>query len=218
MSATVNAFPAAHAINSPRSWALAIIVLIHLGFFWVLTAGLTRSISIFPPSVTEATFIDPVERPRPPPTVPDDPVVETRVFVPDVPQPVAPETEESTAPRLTTGARVDPRPIARAEPVRRAPVEVLPEIDPRRGLSEPLYPAMLIRQGVEGTVILSVQVLENGHVGEVRIDQSSGNRRLDDSAVREARRWKLVPGTRDGVPVVFWKQIPITFRIRDAGR
>jgi periplasmic protein TonB len=182
-----------------------------------LTAGLTRSINIFPPTVTKATFIDPPEQPRRQPTTPIDPIIEHRIFVPHIPTPTTSPTEESTAPRQTTDTPVDPRPIVRTGPVRRAPVEVLPEIDPRRGLSEPLYPAMLIRQGVEGTVILSVQVLENGHVGEVRIDQSSGNRRLDESAVHEARRWKLVPGTRDGVPVVFWKQIPITFRIKDAG-
>lgn len=218
MSVTVNAFPAAHAFNSPRSWAMAIIVLIHLGFFWVLTAGLTRSISIFPSPPTVAKFIDPADPVRPPPRAPVDPVIEQRLYVPTVPTPTAPQTDDSTAPRVTTDVPPDPQPTIRTEPTARTPVEVLPEIDPRRGLSEPMYPAMLIRQGVEGTVILSVQVLENGHVGEVRIDQSSGNKRLDESAIREARRWKLLPGTRDGVPVVFWKQIPITFRIQDAQR
>jgi hypothetical protein len=41
MSATtVNAFPPLHAFNSSRSWFLALIVLVHLGFFWALTHGL----------------------------------------------------------------------------------------------------------------------------------------------------------------------------------
>ena len=40
MSATtVNAFPPLHAFNSSRSWFLALIVLLHAGFFWVLTHG-----------------------------------------------------------------------------------------------------------------------------------------------------------------------------------
>jgi protein TonB len=91
----------------------------------------------------------------------------------------------------------------------------MPEIDPRRGWSEPVYPASVIRDGIEGTVIMSLQVLENGRVGEVRVEKSSGDRRLDESAVREARRWRFVPGTRDGVPVVFWKQVPVTFRLQD---
>ena len=79
-----------------------------------------------------------------------------------------------------------------------------------------MYPSASIRANQTGTVILSVLVLENGRIGDVRIEQSSGHARLDESAVREARRWKLKPGTRDGVPVSMWKQIPITFRLKES--
>ena len=42
MSATtVNAFPPLHAFNSSRGWFLALIVLLHAGFFWALTHGVT---------------------------------------------------------------------------------------------------------------------------------------------------------------------------------
>ena len=97
-----------------------------------------------------------------------------------------------------------------------ASVSLEPEIDHRVGLTQPLYPPQSIRTGEAGTVVLSVLVLGNGRVGDVRIDQSSGHPRLDESAAREARRWKLKPGTRDGVPVAMWKQIPVTFRLKDA--
>jgi protein TonB len=90
-----------------------------------------------------------------------------------------------------------------------------PEIDHRIGLTQPMYPAPSIRAGETGTVVLSVLVLENGRVGDVRIDRSSGYPRLDDSAVREARRWKLKPGARDGAPAAMWKQIPVTFRLSE---
>lgn len=64
-----------------------------------------------------------------------------------------------------------------------------------RGLSEAVYPSAAIRLNQTGTVILSVQVLENGRVGEVRIEQSSGYARLDESAMREARLWRFKPGS-----------------------
>ena len=101
-----------------------------------------------------------------------------------------------------------------SRPASAEPIVVQPEIDPRRGLSEPLYPAKEIRQEHAGTVILSVYVLGNGRVGEVRIEQSTGYPALDEAAAREARSWRLKPGTRDGVPVPMWKRIPITFRLK----
>jgi protein TonB len=96
-----------------------------------------------------------------------------------------------------------------------APVVVEPRIDARRGLSEPMYPPSEIREQHEGTVLLSVLVLPNGRVGDVRIDRSSGYPKLDESARREARQWRLTPGTRDGQPVQMWKQIPISFQLKD---
>jgi protein TonB len=64
-------------------------------------------------------------------------------------------------------------------------------------------------------VLLAVLVLPNGRVGDVRVDRSSGFPKLDESAKREARLWRLTPGTRDGHPVQMWKQIPISFRLTD---
>jgi protein TonB len=93
------------------------------------------------------------------------------------------------------------------------PVVVEPRIDPRRGLSEPAYPSQEIRLEHEGTVLLSVQILANGRVGEVKLDKSSGYPKLDESALREAKLWRFQPGTRDGVAAAMWKQLPITFRL-----
>jgi protein TonB len=217
MATTINAFPPVHAFNSSRSWVLAIIVLIHLGFFWALTSGLARSVIQDLPLVSKAFVIEaPPEIVDPPAEPPAEPIVQS-VYVPDVPVPSTVADQPDTAPRIVTTVPREQPPIGMpSEPARPSPVEVGPQIDPRRGLSEPLYPASAIRGGDEGTVILLVQVLENGRVGEVRLERSSGHVKLDESAMREAKRWKLIPGTRDGVPVVLWKQIPITFRLQDA--
>lgn len=213
MSVTVHTFPPVQGMDSSRGWVLAIIALIHLGFFWALTSGLARSVvSVVLPRTT-AVVIEPEHRPPPEPRKVTEPQIASRTFIPFVPlPPIVDETPADTAPRNVTH---DPQPLVpiTTQPERAAPVEVGPQIDPRRGLTEPLYPPALIRQNAEGTVLLSVQVLENGRVGDVRIERSSGHARLDESAAREAKRWRLIPGTRDGVPVVLWKQIPVTFRL-----
>ena len=48
-------------------------------------------------------------------------------------------------------------------------------------------------------MMIAIEVLENGRVGQVRVESSSGYERLDDAAVRQAKRWRLKPGMRDGV-------------------
>ena len=218
MSATLNTFPAVNTFNSPSVWVMAIIALLHLGFFWVLTAGLSKSITISQPPTTKVVIpADPVE-PRHTPPPPPNYVVQGHVFTTRIPDPSPlPQDPESTAPRDVTQDSSPPSNAGEHE-AQPMPVEVEPEIDPRRGLSEPVYPSAAIRDDIEGTVVLSVQVLENGRIGDVRVDKSSGDKRLDDSAVREARRWRLVAGTRDGVPAVLWKQIPITFRLQSTRR
>ena len=217
MAATLHAFPAVHSFNSPRSWVLAAIVLIHLAFFWLLTAGMGRSLLIFPQPHTSVVVVPAQPRTQPPPQAqPREPIID-RIFVPRtfLPQPI-PVEPETTAVQVETTDIPTPLPqTGTGASVERTPVEILPEIDPRRGFTEPVYPAAVIRDGIEGTVVMSLQILENGRVGEVRLEKSSGDRRLDESAMREARRWRFVPGRRDGVPVVFWKQVPVTFRLQD---
>ena len=49
----------------------------------------------------------------------------------------------------------------------------------------------------------------------MQVDQSSGFVRLDESAVREARKWRMKPGMQDGVATSMWKRVPITFQLKD---
>src|SRR5690606_39339980 len=99
---------------------------------------------------------------------------------------------------------------APADVIKPDPVIVEPLIDSRRVLSQPQYPPQMIREGAEGTVLLSIYILADGRVGEVQLDRSSGHTKLDESAMREARRWRFVPGTSDGRPMAMWKQVPVT--------
>lgn len=214
MSATtVNAFPPLHALNSSRGWFLALIVLLHAGFFWGLTHGVTiGSVQITPPLIV----IDPAPtkpQPKPQPLKPVEPVVR-HVWVPTVVAPVLP-TEVDSGPRLVTA---DPQPLPPPTVIEgpgSGPLIVEPEVDARFPFTEPEYPVSEIRQGHEGTVLLALQILPNGRVGAVRIDESSGYMKLDESAAREARRWRMKPGTSDGTAMPMWKRVPIKFQLKN---
>lgn len=208
---TVNTFPPLHALDSPRGWILGLIVLLHVAFVWVLNNSLSFSIFPGPPPNTIVDFIEDEPQPLPPPPerIPEPLVRPDDIYVPAPATPDEAYPSEDNAPVRVTPERPLP-PTTHVEP---RPTIIEPAI-PRGGLSEPIYPASEIRAGHTGTVVLSVQVLENGRVGDVRILQSSGYAKLDESALREARKWRFVPGTRDGVPIALWKQIPITFQIQ----
>ena len=73
MNATINAFPPLHAFNSSRSWFMAAIVLLHAGFFWALSNGLSHQLVkiLSPPLVVVTPEATPRVPPKPKPI--DDP-------------------------------------------------------------------------------------------------------------------------------------------------
>jgi protein TonB len=78
---------------------------------------------------------------------------------------------------------------------------------------KPPYPRMAVRQHVQGTVILTVRVLPDGRAGDVRIDQSSGNSLLDDSALNTVKSWRFTPARQGGVAVAAEVRVPIVFSL-----
>jgi len=215
MSVTVNSFPPFQSMNSPRGWALAIIILLHAVFFWLFASGLgSRMIGAIGHHEIEVVDVPYV---KPPPTtrVQDfdvDPQIRDTIFVPEPENPLVDNPPRSdNAPTATTS---EPPTHVTSQRGIEEPVVEMPSIDSRTPLSEPEYPAPEIRLNHAGTVMLSIYVLENGRVGDVRIEQSSGFPRLDTAAAREAKRWRLKPGSQDGRPMAMWKTIPITFQLK----
>ena len=80
---------------------------------------------------------------------------------------------------------------------------------------KPPYPAVSRRMAEEGTVLLSVHILANGRVDEVKLKRSSGFPRLDDSAMKTVRHWRYVPAKRNGKPIPYWYAQPIRFSLDD---
>jgi protein TonB len=85
--------------------------------------------------------------------------------------------------------------------------------DTRHPLSQPPYPPIAIRLSEEGTGVVAVWVLPDGRVGDVRMERSTGSPRLDSAALAEARRWRMLPATRDGAPFAQWHSVRVVFRL-----
>jgi len=79
---------------------------------------------------------------------------------------------------------------------------------------KPLYPREARNKGFQGEVVLKVEVLSNGLVGEVEVKQSSGHEILDRSALSAVKHWKFFPAKRGESTISFWVNIPIKFQLQ----
>jgi TonB family protein len=76
---------------------------------------------------------------------------------------------------------------------------------------DPGYPLELMKQNIQGTVILSAVIHSNGVVGDVRILRGVDDR-LDQYASAALSRWRFRPATRNGDPVALQTVVMIPFR------
>lgn len=79
----------------------------------------------------------------------------------------------------------------------------------------PGYPAVARQQGYEGVVLVKVEVLTNGRVGQTVVRKSSGYAILDQAAVNAVKTWKFEPAKKSGIPYKTWAELPIKFVISD---
>jgi protein TonB len=78
---------------------------------------------------------------------------------------------------------------------------------------KPVYPQEAREKGYQGEVLLRVEVLSNGQVGQVEVKRSSGYEVLDESALIAVKQWKFIPARRGEVPIPVWVSIPIKFQL-----
>jgi TonB family protein len=78
----------------------------------------------------------------------------------------------------------------------------------------PPYPREARERGHQGEVLLRVEVLVNGRVGQIEIKRSSGHESLDQSALSTVKQWKFVPAKKGENPVPLWVHIPIKFQLQ----
>jgi protein TonB len=182
---------------------------------WVLNAGLAKQAveTVFGPIETKMIeeVIDEEEKPPPPP-----PKIETTpppfVPPPDISIDLPVESAPTSAITATT-QKPPPKPPPVAAPVARK----APSQNPRRPLpiTEEDYPAQSKRLGEEGVTVVRLWVLADGSIGDVQVSKSSGFPRLDETAVRKLKRWRVNPGTENGKPVAMWMDLRVVWKIKD---
>jgi TonB family protein len=75
----------------------------------------------------------------------------------------------------------------------------------------PSYPQIARLQRVEGTVLLSVLVGDNGQVQDVKVIK--GDPRLNDAAIQAVKKSAFTAGSKDGVRVKSWLAVGIAFKL-----
>jgi len=190
-----------------RLVAFLILIGFHALLLWGLATGLARkAIEMIAPPIEVENIEDAKkeekELPPPPPKM-------------DIPPPFVPAPDINIEAPIETPAITVTRQEAPPPPPPPV-VKTAARQDPRRPFSRPEYPAQSKRLGEEGTVVLLLLVMEDGRVGDAKVDKSSGFPRLDDAALRESRRWRLIPAKEGDKPVVTWGRFAMVFRLTDA--
>ena len=79
----------------------------------------------------------------------------------------------------------------------------------------PHYPYEARQKGWEGTVLLMVQVDNNGKPISVDIEQTSGHKVLDDAAVKAVKTWNFRPASLGGLKVESSVEVPVRFDLQN---
>ena len=207
--------------KSERAVGLALVLAMHAAVLWGLwqhrlipspQEAMTLFVNFIAPPAPEIVppppkpRPKPVEKPKPRQIIATTPVVAPTDYVAPTPPP-------------------QPVPVAVAPPPAAPPATVLPsgpvtlggELSvacPQR--TAPRYPPASRRLGEEGTVILRVELDEQGKVCTARISSSSGFARLDAAALDAVRNWQCTPAHRNGHPVRAVALQPFKFILQES--
>jgi len=81
--------------------------------------------------------------------------------------------------------------------------------------SAPLPPVTSIVPGGGMKFEVSILVLKDGSVGDVRLLQSGGDPDWDSLALRTIMKWQFIPARRAGRPADLWIHQPLLVQLRD---
>jgi protein TonB len=175
-----------------------------------------------PESVAEAS-VEPLNQTVQPsaasaPTPPEaEPLPETPTPQPQSqPEPQA-TPKPAPQPQPTTAKQAQsqqPRPATQPIAVAAAPMAT-PDVGPKPTSSpKPPYPPSAFKAKQEGRVVLELEVLEDGAVGQVRLTQTSTVESLDESALATVKKWKYLPAQKGGKIVKQWIRVSILFEVK----
>ena len=79
------------------------------------------------------------------------------------------------------------------------------------------YPDKAKSSGIEGIVVLRIEIFKDGTIGATQVLQSllSGPGGLDEAAVQTVKQWEFTPALSDGKPVSTWLVLEINYSLND---
>jgi protein TonB len=184
-----------------RTIAIAVAVLLNIGFILGLQAGLIQK------AITEIqTKVEAVKEAPPPPKdntppPPPPPVEEPPPYVPPPNIVVATTTAPTTAIQQVTTTRPPPD---------RPPVGV--------NQTQPDYPESSKENCEQGVVVLTLSVDEHGRVVDSKIAKSSGYPALDNSALVASKKWHYSAARKDGKPYATEIAVNVRFLLQDENK
>jgi len=136
----------------------------------------------------------------------------TETFGKPSPHPSPTGLEPAAAPeaKATTDPWIQPSPAGGVASTPRATTIAPAYLDNPR----PTYPPLARQRGWQGDVLIRVSVDVSGKVIGTRLEQSSGHRILDRSAMKQIRSWRFRPASREGTNVAGEVTVPVHFRLR----
>lgn len=84
-----------------------------------------------------------------------------------------------------------------------------------RKFSPPRYPLDMVRDHVQGRVVLKVLIGTTGRPESVSVETSSGHHQLDDAAIDATWKSEFNPAERDGHPESSFALVPVDFKLKD---
>ncbi|MGD8526469.1 MAG: energy transducer TonB [Thioalkalispiraceae bacterium] len=76
---------------------------------------------------------------------------------------------------------------------------------------KPVYPSFARRRGMQGVVVLQVNVSKQGTVTAIHVMRSSGYRLLDVAALNSVKHWRFMPARKGDQSVASSVQVPVRF-------
>lgn len=211
---------AIHVLNEPlsppRIGGIAAALAIHVAALMLLMAPMTYAPPLpetEDPIIINWDPIKPIEPVTPPPPQPAQPqkpevvpLTNTQVIIPPVTPPVIVENggvnDEQYVPPIgdEIGPTISPP---------SGPISLSTEYAP-----SPRYPALSLRNGEEGTVLLLVKVDATGKPIDVELKKSSGYRELDKNAMKHVlATWRFHPAMHQGIAIPAMALVPVNYKI-----
>jgi protein TonB len=179
-----------------------------LVILWALTSGMGAKIAGYGGPLVFVPDTEKVQprTPPPPPVLKDLPqviTVQPHVVIDQ------PQKSEQTIIGVTPPAKSEPQPPVASGPDRAASAITATH-------TSPPYPAVALRLGREGKVLLRLTVLADGHVGKAEIVSSSGSIELDEAAQGWiVAHWTYKPALDKGQPAASQVLATIVFNLKD---